>query len=78
MSRNNELQGHSNSIIKQKKTLQKYSLDHDWKNVRFYIDDGISGTTFNRLGFQEMIADIEDRIVKRVIIKEMSKVFDTK
>ena len=73
LSRDDELQGDSNSIINQKKILQKYALDHGWKNIRFYIDDGISGTTFNRLGFQEMIADIEAGIVKRVIIKDMSR-----
>lgn len=73
LSRDDELQGDSNSIINQKKILQKYALDHGWKNIRFYIDDGISGATFNRPGFQEMIADIEAGIVKRVIIKDMSR-----
>ena len=73
LSRDDELQGDSNSIINQKKILQKYALDDGWKNIRFYIDDGISGTTFNRPGFQEMIADIEAGIVKRVIIKDMSR-----
>lgn len=73
LSRDDELQGDSNSIINQKKILQKYALDHGWKNIRFYIDDGISGTTFNRPGFQEMIADIEAGIVKRVVIKDMSR-----
>lgn len=73
LSRDDELQGDSNSIINQKKILQKYALDHGWKNIRFYIDDGISGTTFNRPGLQEMIADIEAGIVKRVIIKDMSR-----
>ena len=73
LSRDDELQGDSNSIINQKKILQKYAVDHGWKNIRFYIDDGISGTTFNRPGFQEMIADIEAGIVKRVIIKDMSR-----
>ncbi len=73
LSRDDELQGDSNSIINQKKILQKYALDHGWKNIRFYIDDGISGTTFNRPGFQETIADIEAGIVKRVIIKDMSR-----
>ena len=73
LSRDDELQGDSNSIINQKKILQKYALDHGWKNIRFYIDDGISGTTFNRPRFQEMIADIEAGIVKRVIIKDMSR-----
>ena len=73
LSRDDELQGDSNSIINQKKILQRYALDHGYKNYRFYIDDGISGTTFNRPGFQQMIADIEAGLVKRVIIKDMSR-----
>ena len=60
-------------IPSQKKILQRYALDHGYKNYRFYIDDGISGTTFNRPGFQQMIADIEAGLVKRVIIKDMSR-----
>ena len=60
----------SMSISNQKKILQRYALDHGYKNYRFYIDDGISGTTFNRPGFQQMIADIEAGLVKRVIIKD--------
>ena len=48
LSRDDELQGDSNSIINQKKILQKYALEHGYTNFRFYIDDGISGTTFNR------------------------------
>ena len=73
LSRDDEQEGDSNSIVNQKKILQKYALDHGYKNFRFYIDDGISGTTFNRPGFQKMIADIEAGIVKRVIIKDMSR-----
>ena len=73
LSRDDELQGDSNSIINQKKILQRYALDHGYKNYRFYIDDGISGTTFNRPGFQQMIADIEAGLVKRVVIKDMSR-----
>ena len=73
LSRDDELQGDSNSIINQKKILQKYALEHGYTNFRFYIDDAISGTTFNRPGFQEMIADVEAGIVKRVIIKDMSR-----
>ena len=73
LSRDDEQEGDSNSIVNQKKILQKYALDHGYTNFRFYIDDGISGTTFNRPGFQEMIADVEAGIVKRVIIKDMSR-----
>ena len=73
LSQDDGMEGDSNSIINQKKILQKYALEHGYSNFRFYIDDGISGTTFNRPGFQQMIADVEAGIVKRVIIKDMSR-----
>ena len=73
LSQDDKLEGDSNSIINQKKILQKYALERGYTNFRFYIDDGISGTTFNRPGFQQMIADVEAGIVKRVIIKDMSR-----
>lgn len=70
LSRDDELQGDSNSIVNQKKILEKYAREHGYSNFKFYVDDGISGTTFNRPGFQQMIADIEAGLVKRVIIKD--------
>ena len=73
LSQDDKLEGDSNSIINQKKILQKYALEHGYTYFRFYIDVGISGTTFNRPGFQEMISDIEAGIVKRVIITDMSR-----
>lgn len=51
LSQDDKLEGDSNSINNQKKILQKYALEHGYTNFRFYIDDGISGTTFNRPGF---------------------------
>ena len=60
-------------ICFQKKILEKYALEHGYTNFKFYVDDGISGTTFNRPGFQQMITDIEAGLVKRVIIKDMSR-----
>ena len=45
-------------------------MDRGYTNIQFYIDDGISGTTFNRAGFQSMIADVESGKVKRVIVKD--------
>nr|WP_253292589.1 DUF4368 domain-containing protein [Intestinimonas sp. MSJ-38] len=53
--------------------MGKYAREHGYNNFKFYVDDGISGTTFNRPGFQQMIADIEAGFVKRVIIKDMSR-----
>ena len=71
LSQDDKQEGDSNSIINQKKILKKYAMDRGYTNIQFYIDDGISGTTFNRAGFQSMIADVESGKVKRVIVKDM-------
>ena len=73
LSQDDKQEGDSNSIINQKKILKKYALDRGYTNLQFYIDDGVSGTTFNRAGFQSMIADVEAGKVKRVIVKDMSR-----
>ena len=73
LSQDDKQEGDSNSIINQKKILKKYAMDRGYTNIQFYIDDGISGTTFNRAGFQSMIADVESGKVKRVIVKDMSR-----
>ncbi|MGL5435468.1 MAG: DUF4368 domain-containing protein [Lachnospiraceae bacterium] len=73
LSQDDKQEGDSNSIVNQKKILKKYALDHGYTNCQFYIDDGISGTTFNRPGFQSMIADMEAGKVKRIIVKDMSR-----
>lgn len=46
LSADDELKGESNSISHQKQILQTYAFEHGFTNIRFYIDDGISGTTF--------------------------------
>lgn len=73
LSRDDELQGESNSIKNQKLMLEQYAKTNGYTNTRFYIDDGYSGTNFNRPGFQRMLEDIEAGIVKRVIVKDMSR-----
>ena len=73
LSQDDKQEGDSNSIINQKKILKKYALDRGYTNIQLYIDDGVSGTTFNRAGFQSMIADVEAGKVKRVIVKDMSR-----
>ena len=50
----------SNSITNQKSILSKFTADNGFSNSKFYVDDGISGTTFERDGFKAMMADIED------------------
>ena len=73
LSSDDEREGDSNSIINQKKILGKYAQDNGLRNVKFYVDDGISGTTFDRPGFNEMIGDVEAGRVKTVIVKDMSR-----
>jgi len=73
LSQDDERQGDSNSIINQKKILSKYAEENGFKNCKFYVDDGVSGTTFDRPGFNEMIEDVEAGKVKTVIIKDMSR-----
>ena len=73
LSQDDKQEGDSNSIINQKKIHKKYALDRGYTNIQFYIDDGVSGTTFNRACFQSMIADVEAGKVKRVIVKDMSR-----
>lgn len=73
LSRDDELQGDSNSIVNQKNILSKYAKDNGFENPRFFIDDGVSGTTFEREGFQAMIAEVENGNVSTVIVKDMSR-----
>lgn len=73
LSHDDELNGDSNSIINQKNILETFAVQRGWTNFRFYVDDGISGTTFDREGFQQMISDIEAGKVGTVIVKDMSR-----
>ena len=66
-------QGDSNSIKNQKAILGKYATEHGYGNVQFYVDDGYSGTNFNRPDFQRMIKDIDAGKVTTVIVKDMSR-----
>ncbi|MCX4287104.1 MAG: recombinase family protein, partial [Clostridia bacterium] len=55
LSVDDAVEGDSNSIKNQKLMLGKYAEEHRFKNVRYYVDDGYSGTNFNRPDFQKMI-----------------------
>ena len=67
------LQGESNSITNQKAILKKYADENGFRNTAFYVDDGVSGTTWEREGFKAMMADIEDGKVGIVITKDLSR-----
>ncbi len=73
LSQEDALDGDSNSIINQKAILSKYADDNNYPSPQFYIDDGWSGTNFERPSFKEMIKDIEDGKVKTVVVKDMSR-----
>ena len=73
LSHDDMLQGDSNSIRNQKQILSDYADKNSYFNCQFYVDDGISGTTFDRDGFQSMIVDIEAGKVSTVIVKDMSR-----
>ena len=65
--------GESLSIENQKKLLTQYADEKGFFNTRFYVDDGISGTTFERDGFKAMLNDVQSGKVKTVIVKDMSR-----
>ena len=73
LSKDDELVGDSNSIVHQKEMLAKYAKEHGFTNIEFYIDDGYSGTNFNRPDFQRMMADVEEGKISTVIVKDMSR-----
>ena len=73
LSQDDGLEGESNSISNQKEILMKYAKEHNLKNPRYFLDDGISGTTFERSGFKEMQALAESGIVKTIVVKDLSR-----
>ena len=73
LSKDDELQGDSNSIINQKAMLQKYADDNGFTNTQIFVDDGYSGTNFERPDWQRLIALAEDGKVGTVIVKDMSR-----
>jgi len=73
LSRDDEQQGESNSITNQKKILEEFAERNGFVNLRHFSDDGVSGTTFERRGFKEMIAAVEAGNVGTVIVKDMSR-----
>ena len=73
LSRDDEQQGESNSITNQKKILEDFAERNGFVNLRHFSDDGVSGTTFERRGFKEMVAEIEAGSIGTVIVKDMSR-----
>ena len=72
-SREDEKVETSGSIETQKEILKRYAFDNNLLNTKYYIDDGYSGTNFDRPGFQELRKDIENTLVSVVITKDLSR-----
>ena len=70
LSRDDEQQGESNSIINQKKYLEDYARSKGFKNIRHFTDDGYSGTNFNRPGFQALLEEVKAGNVATICIKD--------
>lgn len=73
LSVDDELNGESNSITHQKEMLEEYAQKNNFYNIKFYVDDGYSGTSFNRPAFKELIKNFDSGIVGTVIVKDMSR-----
>ena len=73
LSRDDELQGDSNSIVNQKEILRRYAEENQFPNPRFFVDDGYSGTNFDRPAYQEMMELVEDGVVEAIIVKDHSR-----
>ena len=70
LSRDDEQAGESNSIQNQRKILQKAAKDKGYTDTVFFVDDGITGTTMKRPGFQKMLTAIEAGYISAVFVKD--------
>ena len=73
LSQEDERAGESLSIENQKAMLLRYAREHHFPNPTFFVDDGVSGVTYDRPGFQKMLAEIEAGHVEVVITKDLSR-----
>ena len=73
LSNEDALDGESNSIANQRSILQAYADSHGFTNTRVLIDDGYTGTNFNRPGIQEALSLVEQGLVSTFIVKDMSR-----
>ena len=73
LSRDDNMDTESNSIQNQKKLLQKVSREKGYTDTLFFVDDGITGTTMKRPGFQKMLTAIEAGYISAVFVKDLSR-----
>ena len=73
LSNDDERDGESVSIENQRLLLQQYALSKGWNIYDTYIDDGYSGTNFQRPGFQRMISDAKAKRIHAILVKDLSR-----
>ena len=73
LNRDDNMDSESNSIQNQKKLLQKVAREKGYTDTLFFVDDGITGTTMKRPGFQKMLTAIEDGYISAVFVKDLSR-----
>lgn len=73
LSRDDNMDSESNSIQNQRKILQKAAKDKGYTDTIFFVDDGITGTTMKRPGFQKMLTSIEAGYISAVFVKDLSR-----
>ena len=73
LSQEDALNGESNSITNQRRILEAYAREHRFTNLAFFVDDGYSGTDFNRPGIQKLLAEVEADRVSTIIVKDLSR-----
>ncbi len=73
LSHDDERAGESLSIENQRSILLKYVEEKGWEIYDIYIDDGISGTTFERPGVQRLLDDAKNGIINTIIVKDLSR-----
>ena len=73
LSQEDERQGESASIDNQRTILRKYSKEHGFEIHDEYIDDGISGTTFDRPQVQRLLDDAKTGVINTIIVKDLSR-----
>ncbi|MBR3107712.1 MAG: recombinase family protein [Clostridia bacterium] len=73
LSNEDDLEGESNSIQNQRALLQRYADSHGFTNTRYFVDDGYTGTNFNRPAMKELLSLVEAGQVSTIIVKDMSR-----
>ena len=73
LSKDDELQGDSNSIVNQKIMLEQYAKEYFLANTLFYVDDGFSGVNFDRPQIQKLFEDVQAGLIGTVIVKDLSR-----